>query len=56
MSVVAYRLLRDLRTAGTLSWHEAEVRVPDASALDDAVTWLHDRELVCIDQQGLAVS
>ncbi len=53
VSVIAYRLLRDVREQGGVSWGRAQARIPDAAQLDDAVTWLHDRGLVAIDPAGL---
>ncbi len=54
VNAMAYRLLRDVRQEGAVSWGRAEASIPDASILEAAVDWLHDRGLVCIDKDGLA--
>ncbi len=54
VSVMAYRLLRDVRQAGSVSWRRAESQFPDAAALEAAVGWLCDRDLVRVDNRGLA--
>ncbi len=53
LNPLAYRLLRDLRKEGRLSWPEMQQRIQDHGALESAIDWLQDRALVAIDEAGV---
>lgn len=53
LNATAYRILRDVRREGSLSWPELETRIQDRSHLEGVLDWLQHRNLVDMDATGV---
>lgn len=50
---MAYRVLREVRSAGEMAWSELHCRVSDPEVLEEAVDWLAGRGLIMVDGRGV---